>query len=395
MSEVNRALIGFAGFGGPEIALREVGIEAVGIEVDPAIAEVNRRNGGNVIVADILDIDPADYIGGLLYHFSPPCPSFSLANHSSSESELDIALARKIAQFIMVGQPRYFTLENVWLYRKSKSWKIILESLQGMGYGVAWWHLNAADYGVPQTRKRMIVIARRDGQRPVKPWPTHSRTGDMFTHPWRGWHETIEDLIPDLPDSQFADWQMDRIPDELKEHYLVMTSNTNRNGVDNAKGRGWLSADRPANTVSTVSGGAMPKAFILNSQNSNRDLTEQLDHEPTITVTASDFRRPSAVPKAFMMASANTGSNNGKGTIRDKDAPMFVVTANAMEKNSLPKAFLVETGRVVEMTIHCLARFQDFPYWFALPEKRALACRGVGNALPPGVYRAVVKSLNL
>ena len=151
-----KALIGFAGFGGPEITLREAGFEIVSIEKDPAIAEVNRHNGGNVITADILGVDPFIYIGYDLMHFSPPCPSFSQARNKTAkqniysrisdlayhqalvngESELDVRFARKICQFIRIGRPKYFTLENVWGYRKSVSWLMIWYTLLDEGYGV-------------------------------------------------------------------------------------------------------------------------------------------------------------------------------------------------------------------------------------------------------------------
>jgi DNA (cytosine-5)-methyltransferase 1 len=380
-NEDNRALIGFAGFGGPEIALREADIETTGIELDSAIADVNRRNGGHCLTADILDIDPADFVGWWLYHFSPRCPRFSSARSSKSkqniyqrisdlsrfqrllngEDEIDLHHSRKIVQFIKEGRPEFFTLENVWAYQKSlsfmNSWYALLEE----GYGVDWWHLNAADYGVPQSRKRMIVIARRDGRRPAKPWPTHSKNGDMFTQPWRGWHEAIEDLIPDLPESQFADWQMDRMPNELE-------------------------VDRPANTVCSSLGGGMPKAWLVGHSSVNLGLAEE--DAPSFTVTTY-----SSKARAFVLGQGSYSKPKGGAD------PADTVTANTNQTGV--KAFIVDSqasitsGRVVSMTPRCLARFQDFPDWFALPDNRALACRGIGNALPPGLYRAVLKSLRL
>lgn len=456
MGEEMNALIGFAGFGGPEIALREAGIKTVGIEKDYAIAEVNRFNGGNVIRADILDIDPADYIGWLLYHFSPPCPSFSVARNSKAlqpvwcrvldlarhqrsindETEFDIALARKICEFIRVGRPEYFTLENVWGYRKSQSWHLIQYTLLEEGYGLDVWHLNAADYGVPQSRRRMIVIARRDGRQSAKPWPTHSKTGDMFTGLWRGWYEAIEDLIPNLPESRFAPWQMDRLPDELKT-YLVMTANTNRNGVDNVSGRGYLGVDQPANTVNTTGNGSLPRALLIPGGNTSNGVIRKGD-EPMVTITTHS---PSRCPHRAVILGQGSRSELKKG-----DEPADTVTANTNQTgvkaflvggqyqnldgkrmpqnltderpvwtivasgNSDTRVLLVD-GKVVSMTPRALARFQDFPDSYILPGEpgldeniillldprpdRELACRGIGNALPPGVYREILRSLDL
>ncbi len=67
-----KAFVGCAGFGGVDIALREFGYEVIGVEIDDAIAEVNRRNGGSVITGDLLDLDPRKYAGYELMHFSLP-----------------------------------------------------------------------------------------------------------------------------------------------------------------------------------------------------------------------------------------------------------------------------------------------------------------------------------
>jgi DNA-cytosine methyltransferase len=417
-----KAFVGFAGFGLVDLVLREAGFDVIGVEIDPAIAEVNRINGGHCLTADILDIRPEDYIDYDLAHFSPPCPSFSLASQSK-ESLLDIALARWVARFVAVVQPQIFTLENVWAYRGSESWAVILKALTEMGYGIDWWHLNMADYGVAQTRKRMIAIARLDGQRPQKPAATHRDTSkdtpgqlELFeTLPaWLGWYQAIEDLIPSLPESQFALWQMDRLPTHLKT-FLMMTSNTNRNGVDNRSGRGVLDIDRPANTVASCE--ALPRALLL-GQGSRSEIKNGA--MPADTVTANTNQTG---VKAFICDSGNT-TNRGAITIRFGDDLLFTVTT--MGKMAPLKAFVAggqhqnkntvqnrrddeplftvvssengdmraaAQGRIVSMAPRALARFQGIPDSFQLPENRALACYGIGNAVPPPLYRAVLKSL--
>lgn len=463
------AFVGFAGFGLVELVLREFGFEVVGVEIEEAIAAVNRRNGGHCLTADLLDICPSDYVGWFLYHFSPPCPSFSVAKRGG-ETEMDLALARKICEFIRVGRPVYFTLENVWGYRKSLSWHLIQYTLLEEGYGLDAWNLNAADYGVPQSRRRMIAIARRDGRQPAKPFQTHAKKPDMFTKPWVGWYEAIEDLIPELPESKFAPWQEDRMPEELQTCLI----NNNTGGSDRLQTR---QPNEPSYTIvsSLATKGAMPRAFLIPGDNTSNGTVRSAD-EPMVTIQT---RTPERCPhraflvgqgersspksadqpadtvtannnqtgvKAFVMDSANTGSNKGGGTIRGKEAPMFTVTA--MEKTAPPKAFIIgshsqahsdgsertaqnrssekpvwtitasehgdtrawipEMKVVVAMTPRALARFQDFPDEFILPvdeifgdwwewafTRRVLSCRGIGNALPTGVYRATMRSLGL
>jgi DNA (cytosine-5)-methyltransferase 1 len=377
-----KALVGFAGFGGVDIALRDFGFQVTGIEIDSAIAEVNRFNGGHCLTADLLEIDPADYIGWSLFHFSPPCPSFSVAKSGGAETEDDLALARKICQFIRVGRPEYFTLENVWLYRKSLSWLLIWYTLLEQGYSVDAWNLNAADYGVPQSRRRMIVIARRDGRKPAKPFPTHSQKPDMFTVPHRGWYETVENLIPDLPEGEFADWQKDRLPDDWKS--CLINNNSCGGGPLVTRGAG-----EPSFTVvSSIGGkGAMLRAILIPGDNESNGTIRNGD-EPMVTVQT---RPPERCPhRAFILDSANANSRNGV-TIRNADEPIFTITT--MAKQADLKA--MNKGKVVLMTPRALARFQDFPDWYALPENRNLACYGIGNAVPPGLYRAVLESMRL
>ncbi|MHC4621851.1 MAG: DNA cytosine methyltransferase [Planctomycetota bacterium] len=422
-----KAFVGFAGFGGVDIALREFGYQVVGVEIDPDIAAVNRYNGGDVITADLLAIDPAAFADYELYHFSPPCPNFSIAKSGAAEQGTDLALAHKICEFIRVGRPRFFTLENVWLYRMSLSWLLIWYTLLEEGYGVDTWNLNAADYGVPQTRRRMIAIARRDGRRPTKPWPTHSKNPDMFTQPWNGWYEAIEDLISDLPETQFAPWQSRLMPEELKS-WLVGHSSTNLGLAEAAEPAFTVTAQRsrlrgfilgqgkrsklkgdnhPADTVTGSTNQTGVKAFVVNSQNTNRPLTVRLADDPMFSVVSSDGRRPSAIPKAVIIDCQNNGSPDRYGrrglTIRQMDEPTFTVTASANRPTI--RAGLA-TGRTVSMTPRCLARFQSFPNWFALPTDKAvtamsfknftpreLACRGIGNAVPPLLYGAILGEL--
>lgn len=374
-----RAFVGFAGFGGVDIALREAGYDVVGVELGDEIAAVARANGHNTITADILDIDPRNYAGWDLMHFSPPCPNFSLAKVGREESETDLALARKIVQFIE-AQPEIFTLENVYRYRNSQSWTMIAEALRRMGYGFDYWNLNSADYGVSQTRRRMIVIARRDGELVRKPTPTHRdpSKGCAFQMtmldrlpPWRGWYAAIEDLIPTLPDSNFAEWQLKRLPEELVDSMLVMTGNTNLIETDAVSGRGWLEKKRPANTVSTVSNGSMPRAFLV----SDIDGTIRESEKPSTTVLAKE--NGGNVPRAYLL---------GQG---ERSTP---IADDAPAQTRRPARALVQ-GRVVSMTPRALARFQDFPDSYELPDKNALACKGIGNAVPVGLYQAVLRSI--
>jgi len=348
MSDMPTIATLFSGGEGVGVGARAAGLRHLwGIEADPDVAQVARDNGFNVLTADVTRCDPHDFESVSLLHASPPCPNFSVAKVGAAEQEEDVALARATAHFIEVLTPTFFTLENVYLYRKSQSWRLIRKTLMGMGYGCKFWHLNSADYGVPQTRKRMIAVARRDGKAPQIPKATHAHLDDlspMFDErePWVGWCEAIEDLIPDLPDSEFAPWQLERLPDELKDSLLLSVDHDD----SGAKHR---EIARPSNTVRSVAYKNMPRAFLAEGRaGGDRELQCRDDHAPSMTVTTS------------------SGGNVYRSVMH---------------------------GRVVQMTPRALARFQSFPDEYVLPASVTLACRVIGNAVSPLLYEKLVRQL--
>jgi DNA (cytosine-5)-methyltransferase 1 len=332
----------FSGFEGYGIGAMAAGHTHVwGIEKDAKIAAVANANlGGGIIVADIVDIDPHTLPKVDLLHASPPCPSFSIASQSQ-ETENDLALAHQIARFVEVLQPQAFTLENVSMYRKSESWQIIYAELM-KHYWLSAVLVNAADYGVPQSRRRFVVRATKGLLRPMfgqaKPV---------------GWYDAVADLVAELPSSSFAPWQLARLPE--KYHTFMMAGGGNSNFKEAKHGKGVYQPDQPAPTVMThLHGGCSPKAFIAEGSNAEQIYSYSVkdDSEPYFTVTASDSKK-------------------------------------------VARAWLKDGGRVVRMTPRAAARFQSFPDSYELPEDKRLAHQGIGNAVPPLLARRIVESLGV
>lgn len=255
----------FTGFGGMTLGAIAAGLKVVfGAEYDSRIADVYRKNiGDHIRVCNLLDIDVSQFERVAVFHASPPCPNFSNAKANAQESEIDIALSAKVAEYIAYHLPDVFTLENVYQYRNSKSWQTIAQTLHTHGYLFNYWHVMMADYGVPQSRRRMIVIARRDGVMPQLPPATHAENpqpGLFGTMPrWVSWYEAIEDLIPLLSDGEFAPWHIPRIP-KHDEDFLILSGNKNFN--DAHPGRGCSMRDEPSNTITAGLGGKEGHAVI-------------------------------------------------------------------------------------------------------------------------------------
>ncbi|WP_242056060.1 DNA cytosine methyltransferase [Nostoc flagelliforme] len=98
-------------------------------------------------------------------HASPVCANFSQAHTAKAgkgiETADDLSAAIAVAEAIRQLQPRVFTLENVPRYQNSQSFSIILSALEQEGYLVNYSVVNMADFGLPQARRRLVLIASK------------------------------------------------------------------------------------------------------------------------------------------------------------------------------------------------------------------------------------------
>jgi len=119
-----------------------------------------------------VDTDNIDVIIG-----GPPCKGFSIAGHRDPEDERNY-LVGSFIDYVEYVQPDAFVMENVPGIKSMEggsTLQSILEGFNRAGYKKTNYEtLNAADYGVPQKRRRVIFIGRRDGGLPTYPDRTHS-----------------------------------------------------------------------------------------------------------------------------------------------------------------------------------------------------------------------------
>lgn len=99
-------------------------------------------------------------------HASPPCNTASVVN-SLGESENDITIARSIAEILFRVRPEVFTLENVRGYKKYVSYGLILSALHG--YHIQEIMVDASEWGVPQKRSRLCLVATKHPISPISP----------------------------------------------------------------------------------------------------------------------------------------------------------------------------------------------------------------------------------
>lgn len=415
----------FSGFGGADIGAMQAGLKPIwGVEYDPDIAGVAKTNGLESIVADVREVDYSTLETPYWLHMSPVCKRASTANANAKEAVEDIETAQACVRAITALRPPFISLENVRGYESFKAFHLIVRCLMDEGYNVGWWVLNSADYGVPQTRERLCLVASRT-ERVRKPIQTHAKEPphdaqlSLFDTPtvkrWVGWYEAIEDLLPGLEDTKLAEWQMKFMPNEIKTmlvdttmnnygksltqrdgetpSFTITSSHSNRvpiavliDGTKQIHGMAIKEPHSPAPTVLASTGSNRPaKALLFDGRNYRYgDITVLEDEKPSFTVTATNGVERY---KAVLIDSSNSG-RNGKSTRFDNE-PALTATTKIQHKAPLCAE---SPYRIVKLNSRCLARFQSFPDWYKLPDSNKLTCKGIGNAKPPLLQQALIEA---
>jgi DNA (cytosine-5)-methyltransferase 1 len=203
----------FAGCGGMTRGFVDTGrFEPLfAVEADEYAAATYAANfGAEHVVADKIEnvarFPRADVVIG-----GPPCQGFSPLNRGGVGLERR-ALWREYVRALRESEPAAFVMENVPELLRSDEYQAFKRAAeQGLGYTVEGEILNAADYGVPQRRRRAIVIGVRQGG---VPWPTRTHC-DPATEikpcdqPWVTFREAARGL-PRKPNGK--NWHIGRNP---------------------------------------------------------------------------------------------------------------------------------------------------------------------------------------
>ncbi|WP_307979868.1 DNA cytosine methyltransferase [uncultured Senegalimassilia sp.] len=187
----------FAGVGGLSLGFEMAGFEvALANEYDPSIAEAYKKNRPNtkMIVEDITKLPIEETFGPYQGKVTvviggPPCQGFSQKGMRKSINDPRNFLFRYYFEVVKKVKPEYFVIENVpnLLTTENGYFKDeIVELFSGIGYAVSCGVLCAADFGVPQDRRRTCIMGKLGAGKPVElPEPN-------------GVHTTIWDAISDL-----------------------------------------------------------------------------------------------------------------------------------------------------------------------------------------------------
>ena len=194
------AVEAFAGGGGLAVGLRDAGIRTVAaIEIEPHAAATFKANHPHVHVfrQDVREVSGKELLklaSGRVHVLAacPPCQGFSSLTSKWRRDDSRNELVSEVGRLAREMRPQAIMMENVpGLGQKGKSLlDALVAELKMLGYMLNCDVLQVADYGVPQRRRRLVLLAGLGFQIDM-PEPTHSRTGANGLEKWR----TLRDAI--------------------------------------------------------------------------------------------------------------------------------------------------------------------------------------------------------
>lgn len=377
----------FAGPGGWDEGLRELGHAALGIDLDSLARATAEAAGHERLAGDVAALDPADFSGiwGLIA--SPPCQAFSSAGKGLGKIDKPLVVAcahelsrgrdtraRRLAKckdarslltveplrWALALRPRWVALEQVPAV--AEMWEVFAEILETHGYRCAVGLLSAERFGVPQVRKRAFLIASLDG--PVKlPAPTH-----RSFHPRR--HEPREDelhLPPCISMAEALGWGGE--PARLRSH------NTRSGQVPGGLTR---SFDRPS--------------FTVVSSSSNWRIESSSEDRPSGKALRRDHRRIPAACARHDGVEVDEGDGPPAWT-RRRPATTLLGDPRVTAPGSWPRCgrrAAIVRGRPVRVSVEQAAVLQGFRHDYPWQGSRSQRFEQVGNAVCPPVAARVL-----
>jgi len=358
----------FAGTGWG-VALQARGIREGGVEIMPEARASRAAAGMETIYHDVWDgllsDDPVVFAHSMQIA-SPPCQSFSLAGKGAGRAALDDVLRaiddrayEQPARLRALGaetddrtalvltplahvhrdRPMFVTWEQV--PPVLPVWEACAEVLRGMGYSVWVGIIRAEQYGVPQTRRRAVLIARADGIDAAPPPPTHSR---------------YYEREPQRLDEGVLKWVS--MADALGFGDFAAHKVMGRGMVERHGDRPGREASEPAFTIRASAGGMEPGGFVLRPGGSRDALPAWCAGRPATTVVA-DPRLGGPGRSEFV-----------KGGVSRQNRPGSV-----------------------RLEAHEAAALQAYPVGFPFRGGKGKQFLQIGNAVPPLMGGAIIDEL--
>lgn len=361
----------FAGAGGLGLGFEQAGFDVVAaVEIDPVHCAVHAYNFPRcaVLSKSIIELTGAEIreraaIGHRnidVVFGGAPCQGISMIGHRAIDDPRN-KLVREFVRIVNELRPSYFVFENVkglTLGDHRILLEEFLEEFKHLGYQVRlpWQVLDAADFGVPQHRERVILMGARRGLRlPEYPAPMVS-PADTDKRGLLPLGPSCQDALGDLPDAEQIE--------ELIQRDEVQTFE-------------WGQPGRYAREMRCIGGGAWHFGYVREWNPMLLTSSLRTDH------TSVSRRRFDATPpgqvepisRFYKLAAGGLSNTLRAGT----DSSRGAFTS--------PRPIHYRYPRCV--TVREMARLHGFPDWFRFHETKWHGARQIGNAVPPPLARAI------
>jgi DNA (cytosine-5)-methyltransferase 1 len=339
----------FCGAGGLTLGFERSGLRCVGaVDRDKSAVETHANNFTSPVKClDISKATASDFPAASVIIGGPPCQGFSSAGMRQAEDSRNDLVAH-FARLISELKPNAFVFENVEGFLTASDGHYVfalLRPLIACGYWIQFRKINAANYGVPQHRKRVIIIGGLMWE-PTFPSATHSAYGapgaklagrSLPPTP------TLDQALSSLPPATFTQ------PGVPEGHFYRPLQ-----GVDQAR------------------------AYVLRPGQSMRDLPTDLQHS---SFARRAFRRVKDGTPTEKRGGAPTGMRRLRA-----DEPSKAVTGGARTEFLHPQEHR-------PLTLRECARLQTFPDDFTFSGTVSQQSQLIGNAVPPLLAEAIARNL--
>lgn len=242
----------FCGAGGIDLGLTQAGLDIIWAnDNDKDSIETYKANfkAHEVVLDDITNVKSEDIPEADLVVGGFPCQGFSMANKYRHVDDSRNTLYLEMLRIIKDKQPKWFIAENVrgiLSIGKGAVIKKIIQDFEDAGYSVKYQLVNMADHGVPQMRKRVLILGTRKDLMPeyelTHPEPTHSQEGSLITQKWVSIGNALTELelIKDVHDKDIGskykfevrDFSGHRMTDPNKPSPTILARGNGKGGVN-------------------------------------------------------------------------------------------------------------------------------------------------------------------
>lgn len=365
----------FAGCGGCSLGLRQAGLEVdLAIDIDKDACNTYSANLGNNKVwrADLSEVKPADLlqksylrredinliIGG------PPCQGFSSAGAKDWNDPRNI-LIKNFVEIVTKLKPTWFIMENVEGLLTANEGIFLIEAITQFlqaGYWVRAKKIYMERYGLPQLRKRVIIVGNLEQCNFDFPEPTHSKYATLFDQSQKRL-VSILDAIEDLPPaSDTGNVLYDKKPQNDYQRRM--------HHIDN----------EPVlyHQIKKLNEAAQQRIALLKQGETMRHLPEELQHP---SFTRRSYRRVMDGTPTEKRGGAPSGL---KRLIADE--PSLTITSGSTSEFIHPIA-----NR--SLTLRECARIQSFPDWYNFQGSWTSISTQIGNAIPPIFMEILIRHI--